>query len=43
MVEMLRTLRFDRMRAIRALAHGSRSALIAAWSINHRFYMLNSR
>jgi len=43
MVELLRTLRFDRMRALRALTHGSRSSLSVSWQVAHCFYVLSSR
>jgi len=41
MVELLRTLQFSRVRALRAMAHGSRSPLLASWHVAHCFYVLS--
>jgi acetolactate synthase regulatory subunit len=40
MTELLRTLRFDRRRAFRALSLGAR-AHHSAWRVNHRFIVLS--
>jgi hypothetical protein len=42
MLPLLRSLHFDRMRALRALTRGSRSPLAASWRVTQHFYWLVS-
>jgi hypothetical protein len=41
MTDLLRTFRFDRQRAFRALSLGPRVHEITAWRVAHRFFVLS--